>query len=157
GTANEKTAEVSWKPLPAGSLLLEDMGFLSGERLQDYVDQGVYVLTRVPCWAAFYVKKGGRYRRLDRIKWLRQAGGGCLHKQVHVFHKEKVPMRLLAVRVPQEVAEARRERVRQEARQRGRAVSQEKLDLCEWSVLLTNAPRQLISVYEACDVRRVRW
>jgi len=62
GTDNEKAAPVSSKPLPAGALLLEDMGFLSGERLQGYVEQGVYVLTRVPCWTAFYLKKAGGSR-----------------------------------------------------------------------------------------------
>jgi hypothetical protein len=157
GTANEKAAEVSSKPLPPGALLLEDMGFLSGERLQGYVEQGVYVLTRVPCWAAFYVKKGGSYKRLDLVKWLRKAQGVLLQKRVHVFHKEKVAMRLMAVRVPDEVAEQRRRRVREEAKKRGRQVSQKKLDLCEWNVLLTNAPREKISVYEAWDMRRVRW
>jgi hypothetical protein len=157
GTANERTAEVALKPLPEGSLLLEDMGFLSGERLQFYVGQGVYVLTRVPAWTAFYVKRGEKFKRLDLLKWLRKAGGCQAQRLVHVFHKEKVPMRLMAVRVPDEVAEARRERARKEAKQRGRAVSREKLELCEWNVLLTNAPRRLISAYEACDVRRVRW
>jgi hypothetical protein len=157
GTANEKTAEVSAKPLPKGSLLLEDMGFLSGERLQGFVEQGVYVLTRVPCWTAFYVKKGERFERLNLLKWLRKARGCYAQRLVHVFHKEKVPMRLLASRVPDDVAEARRERVRREAKERGRQVSQKKLELCEWNVLLTNAPSRLISVHQACDVRRVRW
>jgi hypothetical protein len=157
GTANDRTAEVSAKPLPRGSLLLEDMGFLSGERLRGYVEQGVYVLTRVPCWAAFYVKKGGGFKRLDLLSWLRKAQGNQARRRVHVFHKEKLSMRLLAARVPEEVAEARRERVRQEAKQRGREVSQKKLDLCEWNVMLTNAPRALIGVHEACDLRRVRW
>lgn len=157
GTANEKTASVSSKPLPQGALLLEDMGFLSGERLQEYVDQGVYVLTRVPWWAAFYVKKGKRFERLNLVKWLRKAKGCYLQKQVHVFHKEKVPMRLMAARVPEEVAEPRRQRVREEAKKRGRPVSKEKLELCEWNILLTNAPKEKISVYDACDMRRVRW
>lgn len=157
GTANEKTAEVSCKPLPKGALLLEDMGFLSGQRLQDYLAQGVYVLTRVPCWTAFYVKRGGRFVPLDLLKWLRKAKGACLQRQVYVLHQEKVAMRLLAVPVPQGVAQQRRQHVAEEAKKRGRPVSKKKLELCEWNILLTNAPRGLLSVYEAWDVRRVRW
>ena len=159
GLDNEKTGQVAAKPLPAGALLLEDMGFLDGERLQEYMLQGVYFLTRVPAWTAFFEERAGGkgYRRLDVLKWLRQAGGWYLQRQVCVFHKQKLSLRLLAVRVPAEVAEQRRQRVRQEARKRGRPVSQKKLDLCEWNLLLTNAPQERISAAEGWEMRRVRW
>jgi Transposase DDE domain len=47
--------------------------------------------------------------------------------------------------------------VRQEAQQRGRPVSQKKLDLCAWSIVVTNAPATLLGVAQAWVVRRVRW
>lgn len=156
---NDKTSEVAAKPLPEGSLLLEDMGFLCGDRLQGYMDQGVYFLTRVPHWTAFFVKsrfaKG--YERLDLVRWLRGAKGSCLSRDVYVFHKSKLGLRVLAVRVPPEVAEQRREEVRQDARKRGRPVSEKKLELCEWNILLSNAPQGLIGAYEGWELRRVRW
>jgi hypothetical protein len=157
GLDNEKTAQIAGKPLPAGSLLLEDMGFLAGERLHEYVSQGVYVLTRVPAWTAFFEPKGKGFRRLDLLKWLRRAVGDRLERSVCVFHQQKLQLRLLAVRVPQEVAEQRRQQVRRDAKKRGRPVSQRKLDLCEWHILLTNAPETLLTVNNACAVRRVRW
>jgi Transposase DDE domain len=159
GLSNDKTAAIAAKPLPQGALLLEDMGFLDSERLQEYMQQQVYFLTRVPAWTAFFEKKarGQGYHRLDVVKWLRQAQGWQLERQVIVFHKQKLALRLLAVRVPPAVAEQRKQRVRQEAKQRGRAVSQKKLDMCEWNVLVTNAPRELISVSEGWELRRVRW
>ena len=159
GLDNEKTAQLAAKPLPAGSLLLEDMGFLEGERLQEYMLQGVYFLTRVPAWTAFFEKKprGKGYQRLDVVKWLRQAKGWHLERPVYVFHKQKLALRLLAVRVPPEVAEQRRQRVRADAKKRGRPVSQKKLDLCEWNVLISNAPEELISASEGWEIRRVRW
>jgi hypothetical protein len=156
---NDKTAEVAAKPLPKGSLLLEDMGFLCGARLQEYVDQGVYFLTRVPYWTAFFVKSrtGKGFERLGVARWLRRAKGSCLSRDVWVFHREKLKLRVLAVRVPDEVAEARREEVRKDAKKRGRAVSQKKLELCDWNILLTNAPAKLISANEGWELRRVRW
>jgi Transposase DDE domain len=159
GRDNEKTSEVAAKPLPEGSLLLEDMGFFAGERLQEYVDQGVYVLTRVPCWTAFFEKKSTAkgFVRLDVLKWLRQAKGWCVERQVYVLHKQKLALRLLAVRVPEEVAEKRREQVRLDAKKRGRPVSEGKLDMCEWNILVTNAPAGLISAYDGWELRRVRW
>jgi hypothetical protein len=156
---NDKTSEVAAKPLPEGALLLEDMGFLSGERLQGYVDQGVYFLTRVPHWTAFFVESrpGKGLERLDLARWLRRAKGSCLAREVCVFHGQRLKLRVLAVRVPQEVAEARREEVRRDAKKRGRAVSEGKLELCDWNVLVTNAPAGLISAREGWELRRVRW
>lgn len=157
--ANDKTSQVAAKPLPGGSLLLEDMGFLCGKRLRGYADQGVYFLTRVPCWTAFFVQKAGRRgcQRLDLLKWLRQAKGSHLERQACVLHGEKLQLRVLAVRVPDDVAEARREQARKDARSRGRPVSRRKLDLCDWNVLVTNAPRELIGAHEGWELRRVRW
>ena len=156
---NDKTSFVAAKPLPEGSLLLEDMGFLCGKRLQGYTKQGVYFLTRVPHWTAIFLKKrfGKGYERLDVLAWLREAKGSTLSRRVYAFHKEKLPLRLLAVRVPEEVAARRREEVRKDARGRGRPVSQRKLDLCDWNILLTNAPEKLISAGEGWELRRVRW
>jgi hypothetical protein len=154
GLDNEKATEVAGKPLPQGSLLLEDLGFFSGARLQDYIDQGVYVLSRIPAWTAVFDRKG---RRLDLLKKLRRAGGDYVELPARILHESKVEVRLLAVRVPEAEAAQRRERVRQEAKQRGRPVSQRKLDLCEWNVLVTNAPEEKLGLLEAFVVRRVRW
>ena len=154
GLANERTAAVAGKPLPAGALLLEDTGFFSGARLQGYSEQGVYVLTRVPARTAFFDRRG---RRLDLLKELRRAKGGRLDRPVRILHGTRLAVRLLAVRLPEAEARQRRARVRREARQRGRAAGRRKLELCAWNVLVTNAPRRLLGLGEACAVRRVRW
>lgn len=154
GLDNERTAAVADKPLPAGALLLEDLGFFAGARLQAYDDQGVYVLTRIPAWTAVFDRSG---RRLDLVKALRRARGDYLELSVRILHESQVAVRLLAVRLPEAEAAQRRERVRREARQRGRPVSQRKLDLCDWNILVTNAPAALLGVWEAGVVRRVRW
>jgi hypothetical protein len=154
GLDNEKTAEVAGKPLPEGALLLEDMGFFSGERLQAYREQGVYVLTRIPAWTAVFDPRG---RRLDLVQELRRVKGDCLDRPVRILHGAQVAVRLLAVRLPEREAEERRQRVRREAKQRGRPVSQKKLDLCEWNLLVTNAPAAVLGLAAAGAVRRVRW
>jgi hypothetical protein len=154
GLDNERIAEVAGKPLPKDALLLEDLGFFSGERLQSYIDQDVRVLSRIPAWTAIFDEQG---QRLDLVKELRRFTGDCLDRQVLILHDSKIKVRLLAVRVPEEEAEKRRQRVRQEAKQRGRPVSQKKLELCAWNILVTNASEDVLHRREACVVRRVRW
>jgi hypothetical protein len=86
----------------------------------------------VPAWTAFFEKRAGvkGYQRLDVVKWLRRAQGWHLERQAYVSHKQELALRLLAVRVPEEVAQQRRQRVRPGAKKRGRPVSQKKLYLC---------------------------
>lgn len=156
--ADEKSSELAYGPLPRGSLVLEDMGFFEGERLQEYIQQGVYFLTRAPVRTLFFEKKArGKYESVDILAWLRGAQGCHLGRQVWVLAEQKLCLRLLAVRVPEEVARQRRQAVQKDAKGRGRPVSQRKLDLCEWNVLLTNAPADLLGVSESRQVRRVRW
>src|SRR5262249_25212207 len=151
---NEKVAAVADKPLPAGALLLEDMGFFCGQRLQRCADQEAYFLTRIPAWTAVFDLKG---RRLDLVRLLRKTHAGRLEREGGILHGCRMEVRLLAVRLPEGEANKRRQRVRQEAKQRGRQVSQKKLALCDWNILVTNAPAELLDVESAWVVRRVRW
>lgn len=154
GLANERSAEVAGQPLPPGALLLEDTGFFSGQRLRDAIDAGVYVLTRVPAWTAFFDERG---RRLDLARELGRACGDWVDRPVRILHGSQAAVRLLAERLPEPEAQRRRARVRREAKQRGRPVSRKKLELCAWNVLVTNAPPELLGAAEAQAVRRVRW
>jgi hypothetical protein len=153
GLDNERRAEVAGKPLPPGALLLEDMGFFCGARLQGYAEQGVYFLCRIPAWTAVFDRGG----RVDLVGLLRKAKGDRFEREVRILHGCKLAVRLLAVRLPEAEAQRRRQRVLREAKQRGRPVSQKKLDLCAWNILVTNAPPGLLSVASAGVVRRVRW
>ncbi len=69
----------------------------------------------------------------------------------------RVPARLLAAHVPEEVANQRRQRFRREARDKGRMVTQRPLTLAAWTLVVTNVPRDRLSVTEALVLVRVRW
>ena len=69
----------------------------------------------------------------------------------------RLPARLLAIRVPQEVADQRRRRLREEAQRRGKVVSKARLALADWTILVTNAPPELLSLREALVLARIRW
>ena len=59
--------------------------------------------------------------------------------------------------VPQEVADQRRRRIRTEARDHGRTPSAVVVALAAWTILITNAPPELLSLAEALVVAKVRW
>jgi hypothetical protein len=135
--------------------LVEDLGFFDLQRLRHYGEQGVFLLSRAPTRLLVQAPGGPRQ---NLAAFLAEAKGQSLDLWVTVGRRHKRwRCRLLAVRVPEEVAEQRRERVRREAESMGRTVSAQRLALCAWTVLLTNAPAGLLSLTEALAVRRVRW
>ena len=69
----------------------------------------------------------------------------------------RVAARLLARRVPQEVAEQRRRQIRAAAKDKGRAPAKGALALAAWNVLITNASTALLSLEEALVLMRLRW
>ncbi len=70
---------------------------------------------------------------------------------------QRLPCRLLAERVPPEVAAARRRRLHEGARRQRRRLTAETLALADWTVLVTNVPAEELSLPEALVLRRARW
>jgi hypothetical protein len=71
--------------------------------------------------------------------------------------KHQLPCRLLAQRIPQEVADQRRRKLREHANRKQLSISQETLFLSEWTLLITNIPTSLVTFSEAFVLYRVRW
>jgi Transposase DDE domain len=68
----------------------------------------------------------------------------------------RLAARLLVQRVPQEVADERRRRIRADAKDKGRGVAKAALALADWNVLITNVPLEQLSLEEAMVVMRLR-
>lgn len=71
--------------------------------------------------------------------------------------KERLPARLLAVRVPAAVAAGRRRKLRAAAQREGKTPSTTRLGLADWTLLVTNVPPAHLSVAEALVLARARW
>jgi hypothetical protein len=66
-------------------------------------------------------------------------------------------MRLLIIRVPEEVAKRRRADLEAEALRRNRPIRQRAWELADWTILLTDAPAHLLNLQEALVLLRERW
>jgi len=154
GRASDRNAPPQTAPLPAGALRLADLGYFSLPVLADLAAQDVYWLTRPQVTTVMYTPAG---ERLDLLTWLRQPEIGTVDREILLGCEQRLPCRLLAVRVPQEVADQRRHQLRAAARRKGQAVSQARLALADWTILVTNVPAEKLSVPEAMTVARCRW
>lgn len=71
--------------------------------------------------------------------------------------ERRLPCRLLAWRAPASVVSTRRERLRKQAKKKGRKVSAAQLTLCAWTVYLTNVAAEQLNWQEAWVLARARW
>jgi len=138
--------------LPKGSLRLADLGYFKADVFKTLSQEGCWWVSRLPVRAGIWQDD----KVISTLSWLKQAPNREIDQLVEITAK-RLPCRLLAIPVPEEVAEARRKRVREAARTRRKSTLQEEtLTLCDWTILVTNLP----STYSADEIlcfQRLRW
>jgi Transposase DDE domain len=154
GRASDRTSPTPHAPVPAGSLRLADLGYFALAVLQAIAQQQAYWLTRLMAGTQVYDPHG---QVLDLAAGLPAHGTAVIDWPVRLGVHHRLPARLIAVRVPPEVANQRRRDLHADARRRGQAVSQARLRLADWTRFCTNVPPDLLSGPEVLVVARVRW
>src|SRR5919202_5133717 len=155
GRASDQTLPVQHAALPAGSLRLADLGFYDLNVFAALDEAGVFWLSRLQSNSR--LRLPGQPERtllatLEALGAVAQWDG-----PVVVGKGGRLAARLLACRVPQEVADQRRRRIRAAAKDKGRAPAKAALALADWNVLITNVPVTLLSLEEALVLMRLRW
>lgn len=149
----DRTALHGQAPLPPGALRLADLGYFSVEAFAALTVQGVYWLSRYQLQTALATLDG---QPITLMPWLR-AAGPVVDQAVLLGQRLRLRCRVLAVRVPDAVANQRRRKIHDQARRDGRAASALKLLLADWTILLTNLPPTRLSLAEALVLARIRW
>jgi len=142
-------------PLAPGSLRIADLGYFDTEVLQRMAAAGVYFLSRLQYGTTVFTPEG---RALPSLAWLAQQGGPFVDRPVLVGTERKVACRIIAWRLPEEQANRRRQELIAEARRKdGRTPGVGRLAWCDWTILITNTPADLLMPKEAAVLYRARW
>lgn len=147
-------------PLPHGALRIRDMGFFDRRLLAEDQAAGSFWISRVPAGltlrcgdgpfqpvSEFLAAQPAAVQHLDVWLWI----GGTENKGQPLW------CRFLAVRCPPEVAARRRRKVEETARRKGRTVSRRQLVMCDWTVLVTNVPADVLTFGQAWELYCSRW
>lgn len=103
-----------------------------------------------PAWTPPY--------RLDVPAWLRTLPPGLYERQAMVVEQEDcLPVRLIALVLPEEQAEALRRQKQRQARDKGRTLSPQALFLAGFVLLVTTLPAQSWSPQRLLELYRARW
>ena len=177
GKEPERSGEAISTPLPVGSLFNADMGYFTLQEMRQRGKLGQYWLTQAKATLLVIDQAGQCW---DLLSFLRAQSGDEVDVEVFVGKRERLPVRLIAVRVSAEEARRRREgatgrithrpkgcqapvpgkrkpKHQRQGKRKGKKVSAARLRLADWTIMLTNVPSELLAVQEALVVLRCRW
>jgi len=153
GREHDRNSQIQWGSLPSGALRIADLGYFCLREFRDMDSQGAYWLSRVKSLCILHYQD----KRWNLLKFLEKHCKDDIDVQVLLGDKERVPCRLLAVRVPDDVAKLRRCKLISEAKDKGKPVSDKTLKLASWTVLCCNVPHEMLSLEEGLVLMRTRW
>jgi hypothetical protein len=178
GRAAERSGEAHETPLPQGCLYNVDAGYFTLGEMRAHGKAGRYWLTPAKAGTLLIDEQGQSW---DLVSFLQAQTGDGVDVQVLLGKRERLPVRLIARRVSPEQAERRRakanrslegkakgvqrpnvrkRRPTESKRQRQRKqkkTSKARLQLLDWTILITNVPQELLSIDEALVLARCRW
>ena len=138
-----------------GSLRISDLGYFNLRVFAAMTAAGAYFLSRL-LFGTHVLRGDGT--PVDLLPWLAKQGDSFVDQPIVVGQAQRLPCRLIAWRLPQEQANRRRQKLRQEMMsKKGREPSAELLAWCDWTILVTNVPGELLTPPEAVVLYRARW
>jgi hypothetical protein len=152
--ASERTLAEGLPALPPNSLRLCDLGFFDLERLAADQRRGTHFVSRVP--ARLSVQVGDR-PAMALTAWLEEQAGDRIDAEATLGTTDRLRCRLIALRLPADVAAKRLQRLRKKLKKKGRKLSERQRILCQWTVLITDLAAGAFTVEEVCVLYRVRW
>jgi len=142
-------------PVAPGSLVIRDLGYFRLRWFQELDAAGAYWISRWQQGTTVFDREGQPLELLEYVR--RHAGQRPLDVPILLGTAERLPCRLLVLRVPQEVADRRRQKAYEKAQKHGRVPSPEYLAWCDWTLLVTNCPAELLTWKEVVVLYRTRW
>jgi Transposase DDE domain len=151
---SERTLAGEMAPLPPKSLRLCDLGFFDPARLAADSAAGIHFVSRAP--ALLNVRVGDQ-AAVNLTTWLDRQAADRIDTEVVLGTKDRLPCRLIALRLPEDVAEKRLKRLRKKLRKKGRKLSERQRVMCQWTVLITDLATEAFTIEEISVLYRVRW
>jgi hypothetical protein len=155
GRRSDGASAAAEDPVIPGALYLRDLGYFRLKWFRAVAAGGAYWISRWQPGTAVFDPAGRPLELLESVR--RHPGPGPIDVPVLLGSAERLAGRLIVLRVPQEVADRRRQKVYERAQKHGGVPSPDTLAWCDWTLLVTNGPVDLLSWKEVVILYRIRW
>lgn len=142
-------------PARADEIWVGDRGFALANPMGVLLHRAARLVARIG-WASFPLTTDGKHR-LNLIEWIQPLTQVTERTVVLFTSLGDFPLRLIASPLPPDQAERRRERLRKQARKKGKRVHPHTLIAAGFVLLVTNLPSELWPVERVLYLYRLRW
>jgi hypothetical protein len=136
-----------------GDLVLRDLGYFCYESFKRMIEHNIFFISRL-CGQIPVLDSQSR-QPIELSRQLERAGG-VFDRMVLIGKKQQIPVRLVAVPVPEQVAAQRRRKATQ-GKDKRLSPSKERLRLMNWNILITNVPNDLLNSQQILKAYYFRW
>ena len=141
-----------------GDLLIRDLGFATMDSFLAIMEKGAYFISRLKIRVHVLDRDGKRINLLSRLRREAPRPGQSIRIPILMTETHQVKCELIAIRVPEEVAnERRRKLVAKHKEQSWPAPSEEYKALQDWTLLVTNLPEEAASNQKIRELYLMRW
>lgn len=138
-----------------GSLRISDLGYFNVAVFAEMVAEKEHFLSRLQFGTTVLTPDG---QPVELLSWLAKQSGPFVDQPILLGKTQRLPCRLIAWRLPEKQANERRRKLRQETmRKRGQEPCKERLAWCDWTILVTSVPQEMLTPEEAAVFYRARW
>lgn len=152
GFVQDKDSEIITSEIiePQG-LYIKDLGYYNNQYFEMIDKKGGYFSSRLKIQNKVISHQG---QTIDIVKLMK--GKNAIDKQVFVG-KNKLPCRLLIMRLPEEIKKERLLKLQKEAVRKQQKLSEKKISLSEFNIFITNIPVEKLSFNEVLVLMKARW
>jgi len=143
-----------------GSLRIADLGYFDVAVFGEMTSAGEYFLSRLHFGTIVGLldDPDAELSAVALMSWLSEQEPGFIDQPIWLSKEYRLSCRLIAWRLPEEQANRRRQKLRKDTlRKHGQEPSAARLAWCDWTVLITNVPVEILTPKEVTILYRARW
>lgn len=150
---DQRTRQAHAEP-QMGSLCLQDLGYFNLKQLKQQQAAGIDWIIRLKAGTVVLDEDG---QRIEMEAWLGQQKTEWVERRVVLGKRDGIACRLVAQRVPADVAAQQRDKLLAEACRRQRPVSRIRLALVDWHIVVTSLAAEKLTAEEVMVLAASRW
>jgi len=153
GCENDQGFDHYFDSIQEGALYLIDLGYFKLNSFKKIIEGRAFFVSRLLTGTKLFTADKKPLNLLTTLS----AAGPLFSQQLLMGARHKIPIRLVAQRLPDEIADRRRQKLREGHRRRGITPTQELLALQSWSIYITNTSEAQISNQQIHQTYALRW
>lgn len=144
--------------LEKSDLRIEDLGYFNLKRFEKIIQGKAFFLSRHRFNVTVFEYRNETYEELDLIKLARRMKAGDRRIiSVYLGQKEKLPVRMIVEKVPEQLASEKRRKLKTDKHNKRRGLSQKRLLLCSLNIYITNTREDQIPADQIRYYYSLRW